>query len=79
MAKYFNMREGFSRKDDYLLEVFTTPLKGEGPASGKKVVQADFERMLDSYYKLRGWDLKTGNPTESKLKELGLIHIVNFN
>ena len=28
--------------------------------------------MKDQYYTLRGWDLKTGAPTPSKLAELGL-------
>jgi aldehyde:ferredoxin oxidoreductase len=27
--------------------------------------------MLDEYYAARGWD-RDGNPTEAKLKELGL-------
>ena len=29
-------------------------------------------KMLDAYYKVRGWDKKTGIPTEKHLKELGL-------
>jgi len=28
--------------------------------------------MLDGYYKLRDWDLKTGLPAEKKLRKLGL-------
>jgi aldehyde:ferredoxin oxidoreductase len=28
--------------------------------------------MLDEYYRLRGWDLKTGWPTQDKLAELSL-------
>ena len=28
--------------------------------------------MLDEYYGLMGWDVETGNPTGSKLGELGL-------
>jgi len=31
--------------------------------------------MLDEYYVLRGWDLKTGVPPDSKLKELEINHI----
>jgi aldehyde:ferredoxin oxidoreductase len=31
-----------------------------------------FEKMLDEYYELRGWDVKTGLPTRAKLEELGL-------
>jgi len=39
----------------------------EGPAKGKVV---ELEKMLDEYYKLRGW--KDGRPTRAKLEELGL-------
>ncbi|WP_243174674.1 aldehyde ferredoxin oxidoreductase C-terminal domain-containing protein [Desulfofundulus sp. TPOSR] len=28
--------------------------------------------MLDEYYTARGWDPRTGAPTEEKLRELGL-------
>jgi aldehyde:ferredoxin oxidoreductase len=34
--------------------------------------RAEFERMKDEYYQLRGWDVKTGLQTRKKLKELGL-------
>jgi aldehyde:ferredoxin oxidoreductase len=30
------------------------------------------EEMKDAYYRFRNWDLTTGNPTQSKLEELGL-------
>lgn len=42
---------------------------------GKKIERADFEKLKDEYYQLRGWDVKTGFPTEAKLKELGLQDI----
>jgi len=31
-----------------------------------------FKRLLDEYYILRGWDIKTGHPTKEKLKSLDL-------
>ena len=31
----------------------------------------EFERMLDEYYRLRGWD-EQGSPTQGKLEELGI-------
>ncbi len=39
----------------------------EGPAKGKVV---ELNKMLDEYYKVRGW--KDGRPTRSKLEELDL-------
>ncbi|MBW1784994.1 MAG: hypothetical protein JRK53_00020 [Deltaproteobacteria bacterium] len=32
--------------------------------------------MIDDYYDERGWDTKTGLPTPSKLKSLGLDDLV---
>ena len=69
LERAFNIREGFSRKDDNLpLRLLTEPLK-EGPAKGYVV---SLEPMLNEYYKVRGWDVKTGVPTKEKLEELGL-------
>jgi aldehyde:ferredoxin oxidoreductase len=39
---------------------------------GKAVDREKFERLLDEYYDLRGWDKATGFPTRIKLEELGL-------
>jgi aldehyde:ferredoxin oxidoreductase len=39
---------------------------------GKAVDREKFERMLDEYYDLRGWDRAHGFPTKEKLQELGL-------
>jgi len=53
------------------------PGKG-GEAVSKKGAVIDregFERMKDDYYRLRGWDVATGLPTESKLTELGLAEV----
>jgi aldehyde:ferredoxin oxidoreductase len=72
LAKMFNVREGFTRKDDYLPErIFTEPLKG-GISDGKFVVREEFEIALTNYYKLRGWDPKTSIPLPETLERLGL-------
>jgi aldehyde:ferredoxin oxidoreductase len=31
-----------------------------------------YQKLLSGYYAARGWDEKTGIPTDEKLKELGL-------
>ena len=38
----------------------------------------EFRALLDRFYDLRGWDKKTGAPTQEKLKALGLVE-VNLN
>jgi len=68
LTRLFNVREDFSRKDDSMPKRFTEPMKD----TGWKIPINDFERMLDEYYELRGWDKKTGIPKPEKLRELGI-------
>jgi aldehyde:ferredoxin oxidoreductase len=73
MMKAFNAREGFDAKDDMLPErLFEDALVNEGRGSGRKVDRKNFLEMRDEYYRLSGWDEKTGNPTDTKYRELGL-------
>jgi aldehyde:ferredoxin oxidoreductase len=71
MMRQLNAKRGFTRDQDKLPTRLTNPLS-EGPAQGRCVEPESFSRMLDQYYTLMGWDLKTGNPTEAVLLELGL-------
>jgi aldehyde:ferredoxin oxidoreductase len=68
LERFMNTREGISRKDDTLPE----RLLKEGRASDEKQRTVPLERMLDEYYKLRGYD-DSGIPTEKTLKKLGII------
>lgn len=68
IEKLYNLREGFSRKDDTLPKrLLEEPFKC-GHSKDKKI---ELEPMLDEYYTLRGWS-KEGIPSPEKLKELGL-------
>jgi len=44
----------------------------DGPLKGRFCPPKDLDAMLDAYYEIRGWN-KEGIPTDTKLKELGLI------
>ena len=73
IERMFNLREGFSRKDDSLPERYfkePTPI-GLSVARNKKIDRKKFSKMLDEYYELHGWD-KNGVPTTETLNELGL-------
>ena len=71
LERLFNLREGFSNKDDILPSRFLNqPLK-EG-ASKNHIVP--LKNMLKQYYFVRGWDDK-GIPTQEKLKELKITAI----
>jgi aldehyde:ferredoxin oxidoreductase len=77
LAKAFNVREGFTRADDTLPErLMTEPLKA-GASKGHMISREDLDTMLDEYYSLRGWDVKTGNPTRGKLTDLGLAYVAD--
>jgi aldehyde:ferredoxin oxidoreductase len=71
MMRQLNAKRGFTREHDRLPERLNKSLP-DGPAEGKCVDSEAFEKMLDRYYGLMGWDNTTGNPTEAKLLELGL-------
>lgn len=68
LNRMFNVREGFSRKDDALPERLTKEPAPEGPPKGQ-VVEIDY--MLEEYYRLRGWD-ENGIPKRETLERLGL-------
>jgi aldehyde:ferredoxin oxidoreductase len=68
MERLFNLKAGFTTKDDTLPpRLLHEPMKS-GPHKGR-VVQLDV--MLPEYYSLRGWD-EQGVPTEGKIEELSL-------
>ena len=68
LERLFNMREGFTRKDDTLPWRSLFEPKPEDPGKGQVV---PLEEMLQDYYKVRGWD-ENGVPTKETLKNLGL-------
>ncbi|MBW2030018.1 MAG: aldehyde ferredoxin oxidoreductase family protein [Deltaproteobacteria bacterium] len=71
LTRLFNVREGFTRKDDTLPERLFKDASTRGPSKGQVVDRDSFERMLDEYYQEAGWD-KNGIPTPEKLQELSL-------
>ncbi|MGD8505807.1 MAG: aldehyde ferredoxin oxidoreductase family protein [Candidatus Bathyarchaeota archaeon] len=73
LERMFNLREGFTRKDDNLSErYFKEPTPTGLPiAKGKKIDRGKFEAMLDEYYALHGWN-KKGVPTKKTLTKLRL-------
>ena len=68
LERLYNLREGFTNKDDTLPKrLMEEPLKS-GAAKGRVVILAP---QLEEYYRYRGWDTK-GVPKKEKLKQLGL-------
>ncbi len=69
LEKCFNVREGFTRKDDTLPKRMRERI-ATGPTKGQAVT--DLDGMLDEFYEACGWNKKTSIPTREKLEELGL-------
>ncbi len=70
LERLYNLREGFTRRDDSLpVRMLTEPLAKAAASEGQIVRKQD--ALLDEFYALRGWD-NNGVPTPEKLKELGI-------
>jgi len=68
LERLFNLREGFTRKDDTLpRRLVKEAIKGKDG----KLHTVDIERLLDDYYAARGWD-QEGVPLPETLERLGL-------
>ncbi len=77
MARIFNLREGFTSKDNTLPEVFYHNFKG-GPLDGQGAInREDFQKALRLRYELMGWDPDTGIPSTVKLIELVLDWLID--
>jgi aldehyde:ferredoxin oxidoreductase len=77
LARVFNAREGFDRKDDALPDRLFEPLE-TGPLTGEKLDREKFEKALDYYYEMMGWDVVTGMPREAKLHHLNIADLSQF-
>lgn len=85
LEKMLNVRDGFDRMDDqvpplYIKNIQTPLMAREGDRYlsdwfGKRLSKEDIEQILDEYYEDRGWDVRDGLPTKTKLAELGLDYL----
>jgi len=77
LNRAFNIREGFTRGHDSVpARCFDEPVPS-GPTKGRRLTRQDFERMLDRFYEVCGWDRLTGVPTREKLEELDLRDVAD--
>jgi aldehyde:ferredoxin oxidoreductase len=75
LERCFNVREGFSRKDDILPGRIMYEDISKGGSQGCRAAPEELDILLDQYYDLRGWD-STGKPTIQKLNQLGLTDCI---
>jgi len=68
------VREGLTREDDSLSpRLLSTPQ--DGPQKGKSFAES-FPRVLQAYYREKGWDENTGKPLPATLKRFGLEEMI---
>lgn len=69
LERCIQVREGRRREDDWYFDVIFESNK-------KWTNKEDFKKVMDKYYRTRGWNLKTGIPSKEKLEELGLKDVL---
>jgi len=69
LERMINMREGVTRASDTLpARYFDEPMTGR-MTKGHRIDRAGFEKMLNEYYALHGWD-KEGRPSPERMMEI---------
>lgn len=71
LKKLFNIRQGWQSRDDWLPPRLLSEPLATGVAQGTALTEPELRKMIQGYYKARGWDTQ-GFVPEEKRKELGL-------
>jgi aldehyde:ferredoxin oxidoreductase len=74
VERAFLVREGITKKDDVLRGKWGNEPVPDGPLKGEMIDPEKWDKLLDEYYKVRGWN-SMGIPTVSTLSALGLEDI----
>ncbi len=73
LEKAFNLRfTDFDRKDDMPTPRDLAEPIPSGNLAGWKIDEEKYNRMLDEYYEIHGWNSETSYPTRKTLTDLGL-------
>ena len=71
LCRLFNLREGLTKRDDYLKRRFFEPLASlNGTALDKEAM----DEAVQTYYEMMGWS-REGVPTKATLAQLGILEI----
>jgi len=72
---FTTLHTNMSREDDFPPKRFREEEVKSGPYKGFKIEENKYNKMLDEFYELWGWDKKTGMQTRTGLEKLGLKSI----
>ena len=76
MARVYNLREGFTAKDDWLPPRMFLPATSGPLTSG--VDPAKLKQAKRLFYAMMGWDPETGIPTSETLGELDIAWVADY-
>ena len=74
LLRVFNFRHGMKSEDEKPSRRYGS-IPVDGPAKGKNIMEK-WPQMVENYYRLMGWDPKTGEPLPETLEKLGLKDII---
>jgi aldehyde:ferredoxin oxidoreductase len=78
LEKAFNLKfTNFARRDDMPTPRDMQEPIPSGSLAGWKMDEEKFNKMLDEYYELHGWDKETSYPTRKTLEELDLKSVAD--
>jgi len=73
LGKLLNqIHAGFTREDDYPPPRLMEEPVETGPYKGERLGRADWDRMLDEYYRIHNWSVGSGCVPDSTLTGLGI-------
>lgn len=72
LQRMYLVRNGLNRKDDNFPSRFYDEAIQGGPRDGARLSRQEVNEYLNEYYRLRGWDERTGIPKPEKLHDLEL-------
>jgi aldehyde:ferredoxin oxidoreductase len=74
LLRVFNLRHGLKIEDERPSPRYGS-IPVDGPAKGVNIMEK-WGWMVENYYKLMGWDPKTGKPLPETLEKLGLKELI---
>lgn len=77
LTRAINVVRGVSRKDDYPPPRVYHDAVQSGPNEGATLTPTAYERLLDTYYRLRGWSVTTGIPERATLDALHMSDVAD--
>lgn len=78
VEKAFNiLHAGFGRDDDYPPQRCLEEPVPRGSIAGFRLGKEKWDQLLNEYYEMHGWDVRTGFPTRAAFEALGLGPIAN--